>query len=179
MATRTKTKSNLDKSAVLVLNGNYEPINITSLRRAFIMILNEVVWVEESDGTIMSGKAEYKLPTVVRLRHYRRVPHFKISPSRRNILQRDDHTCQYCVKKFTPQELTLDHIMPRSRGGKSSWENLVAACYKCNHKKNDQTPEEAGMKLHRKPLSLSVHTNRHVLRSAGRKYEAWQKYLFY
>lgn len=165
--------------AVLVLNANFEPINIAPLRRAFNLVLSGTAHVEESNGQISAGQAVYLIPSVIRLVSYKRVPFFKISPSRRNILQRDNHICQYCVKKFTPQELTLDHIMPRSRGGKSSWENLVAACYKCNHKKNDQTPEEAGMALHRKPVPLSIHTNRHVLRSAGGKFEAWKKYLFY
>jgi len=165
--------------AVLILNANYEPINIAPLRRAFNLVLKGIAHVEESNGFVNAGKHQYALPSVIRLTHYRRIPHFKISPSRRNILQRDEHTCQYCVRKFSPQELTLDHIMPRSRGGKSAWENLVAACYKCNHKKNDQTPDEAGMKLHRQPVPLSIHTNRHVLRSAGRKFESWKKYLFY
>jgi 5-methylcytosine-specific restriction endonuclease McrA len=165
--------------AVLVLNANYEPINIAPLRRAFNLVLKGIAHVEEHNGIVEAGKATYKIPSVIRLMSYRRIPHFKISPSRRNILQRDDFTCQYCVKRFVAQELTLDHIMPRSRGGRSTWDNLVAACYKCNHRKNDQTPEEAGMKLHRKPVPLSIHTNRHVLRSAGKKFEAWQKYLFY
>lgn len=165
--------------AVLVLNVNYEPINIAPLRRAFNLVLKGIAYVEETNGIMEAGKFTYKIPSVIRLKHYRRIPHFKISPSRRNILQRDDNICQYCVRRFTPQELTLDHIMPRSRGGKSTWDNLVAACYKCNHKKNDNTPEEAGMVLHRKPVSLSIHTNRHVLRSAGKKFDSWKKYLFY
>lgn len=165
--------------AVLVLNANFEPINIATMRRAFNLVLKGIAHVEEHNGTVAAGKAMYKLPSVIRLMDYRRIPHFKISPSRRNIFQRDDLTCQYCVKKFSPQDLTLDHVLPRSRGGKSTWDNLVAACYKCNHKKDDRTPDEAGMKLHRRPMPLSIHTNRHVLRSAGSKFQSWQKYLYY
>lgn len=165
--------------AVLVLNANYEPINIATVKRAFSLIVKGVAHVEASCGIVRAGKYDYHIPSVIRLTSYRKIPNFRVSPSRRNIATRDDHVCQYCHKKFDYRDLTLDHIVPRCRGGKSTWDNLVAACFPCNNKKGDRTPEEAGMQLLRKPLSLSIHTNRNLLRQAGKKMNEWQPYLFY
>jgi 5-methylcytosine-specific restriction endonuclease McrA len=94
-------------------------------------------------------------------------------------LLRDRNTCQFCGAVFPSSELTLDHVVPRSRGGRSSWENLVACCYRCNNSKGDRTPEEAGLKLARRPRPFTLHTSRQLMRLIGHRDERWRKYLFY
>ena len=86
---------------------------------------------------------------------------------------------QFCGRLFPSSELTLDHVVPRSRGGRSSWENLVACCYRCNNSKGDRTPEEAGFKLARRPRPFTLHTSRQLMRLIGHRDERWRKYLFY
>jgi 5-methylcytosine-specific restriction endonuclease McrA len=99
--------------------------------------------------------------------------------SRKNILLRDRNTCQFCGHVFSSSDLTLDHVVPRSRGGSTSWDNLVACCHRCNNIKGDRTPEEAGLRLLRRPRPYNLHTNRHLMRLLGRAEEKWRKYLFY
>jgi len=99
--------------------------------------------------------------------------------SRKNILMRDRYTCQYCLRTPPGVELTLDHVIPRSRAGETTWENLVACCHGCNNKKGNRTPEEAGMKLARAPRPFSLHTSRHLMRLLGKGDDQWRKYLFY
>src|ERR671939_1036393 len=105
-----------------------------------------------------------RLPSVIRLLEYRRIPHQTRALSRKNILLRDRNTCQYCGTALGSSELTLDHVIPRSRGGQSTWENLVACCHGCNRRKGSQSPAEAGMKLLREPRSFNLHTSRHIMR---------------
>jgi hypothetical protein len=118
------------------------------------------------------------LPSVIRLVAYKHVPLRMQVTTRRNILVRDGYRCQYCGEKFRGGDLTLDHVIPRSQGGKNSWENLVACCRKDNHRKADRTPEEAGMPLKRRPLPASVHTGRFILRSMGLAVNEWGRYLY-
>jgi hypothetical protein len=118
------------------------------------------------------------LPSVIRLVVYKHVPLRMQVTTRRNILVRDGYRCQYCGEKFRGGDLTLDHVIPRSQGGKNSWENLVACCRKDNHRKADRTPEEAGMPLKRRPLPASVHTGRFILRSMGLAVNEWGRYLY-
>ena len=92
---------------------------------------------------------------------------------------RDRYTCQYCLRSSPQVDLTLDHVVPRSRSGETTWENLVACCHHCNNKKGNRTPEEAGMKLARLPRPFSLHTSRHLMRLLGRSDDQWRKYLFY
>jgi 5-methylcytosine-specific restriction endonuclease McrA len=106
---------------------------------------------------------------------YRLVPRQNHSVSRKGILLRDGFTCQYCRTKLVPAELTLDHVLPRSRGGGSVWENLVASCYPCNNRKGDRTPQEAGMPLVRPPRQLGIHAKHRLLASDS---QSWEKYLF-
>ncbi len=120
-----------------------------------------------------------QVPSVIRLLEYRRIPHQTRALSRKNILMRDRYTCQYCLKVLPAGELTLDHVIPRSRAGESAWENLVACCHHCNNRKGSRTPEEAGMKLARQPRPFSLHTSRHLMRLLGKGDEQWRKYLFY
>ena len=165
---------------VLVLNASYEPINICAARRALVLVLKGVASTEEHAGmTVHTSRASIRLPSVIRLLEYRRIPHQTRSLSRKNILMRDRYTCQYCHRTLPSAELTLDHVIPRSRHGESTWENLVACCNPCNNLKGGQTPEEAGMRLMRAPKPFSLHTSRHLMRMLGRSDEGWRKYLFY
>lgn len=118
-------------------------------------------------------------PSVIRLKRYRYIPVRMQILSRKNILARDHYSCQYCDKKLPPAELTLDHIHPQSKGGRDTWDNLVACCSPCNKKKADKTPEEAGMMLRRRPRPATVHTSRAIMRNMGSEDPIWQKYLFY
>jgi len=165
---------------VLVLNASYEPINICAARRALVLVLKGVATAEEqSHIAVRSALQSILLPSVIRLIGYRRIPHQTRSLSRKNILIRDRFTCQYCQRTLGSSELTLDHVIPRSRSGETAWENLVACCHDCNNRKGSRTPEEAGMRLSRQPRPFSLHTSRHLMRLAGKGDEQWKKYLFY
>ncbi|MFN3324853.1 MAG: HNH endonuclease [Bryobacteraceae bacterium] len=165
---------------VLVLNASYEPINICAARRAIVLVLKGVASAEEhSLSFVQSARQALRLPSVIRLLEYRRIPHQTRALSRKNILMRDRYTCQYCLKTLNSGELTLDHVIPRSRAGDSTWENLVACCHPCNNRKGNRTPEEAGMKLTRQPRPFSLHTSRHLMRLLAKSDEQWRKYLFY
>jgi 5-methylcytosine-specific restriction endonuclease McrA len=120
-----------------------------------------------------------RIPSVIRLLEYRRIPHQTRALSRKNILMRDRYTCQYCHRTMPSSELTLDHVVPRSRAGETTWENLVACCHPCNNRKGNRTPDEAGMKLARMPRPFSLHTSRDLMRLMGKADDQWRKYLFY
>jgi 5-methylcytosine-specific restriction endonuclease McrA len=165
---------------VLVLNSSFEPINVCAARRALVLVLKGVAAAEEhSNGHVHSARAAIKVPSVIRLLEYRRIPHQTRALSRKNILMRDRYTCQYCMKTMSSGDLTLDHVMPRSRKGETTWENLVACCHNCNNRKGSRTPEEAGMRLARAPRPFSLHTSRHLMRLLGKSDDQWRKYLFY
>ena len=167
-------------SPVLVLNASYEPINICAARRALVLVLKGVATPEElSSGFMHSSRQQLRVPSVIRLLEYRRIPHQTRALSRKNILMRDRYTCQYCHRTGPSSELTLDHVVPRSRSGETTWENLVACCYHCNNRKGNRTPEEAGMKLARLPRPFSLHTSRHLMRLLAHGEDQWRKYLFY
>ena len=166
---------------VLVLNASYEPINICGARRALVLVLKGVAKTEEEHGAILhAARLRIPLPSVIRLLEYRRIPHQTRALSRKNILLRDRNSCQYCGLVLPPAELTLDHVAPRSRGGLSTWENLVACCHSCNRKKgNHLLTELSGMKLLREPRPFSLHTSRHIMRMIGHSDQKWRKYLYY
>jgi len=165
---------------VLVLNASYEPINICAARRALVLVLKGVASAEEeSQAHVHSPRHAIRVPSVIRLLEYRRIPHQSRALSRKNILLRDRNTCQYCGEVLPSGELTLDHVIPRSRGGSSTWENLVACCHPCNRRKGNQFATEAGMKLMREPRAFNLHTSRHIMRLMGRSDDKWRKYLFY
>jgi 5-methylcytosine-specific restriction endonuclease McrA len=173
-------RASLMQEPVLVLNATYEPINVTAVRRAMVLMLKGVAQAEEMHNTeVHSAAHAHKVPSVIRLLAYRHIPQQSRALSRKNILLRDRNTCQFCVRMFPSSELTLDHVVPRSRGGRSSWENLVACCYQCNNSKGDRTPEEAGLKLARRPRPFTLHTSRQLMRLIGHRDERWRKYLFY
>lgn len=159
---------------VLVLNASYEPLNITSWRRAVVLLLKgKAERLEHNGKTLYAG---FPTPTVIRLLHYVQVPYKEIPLTRRNILERDRHNCQYCGYKG--EDLTIDHVIPRSRGGDDSWENLVTACVRCNVKKGSRTPKEAAMNLRvtpRRPYS-SLHFEI-VKHTRGNVNQEWKKYV--
>jgi 5-methylcytosine-specific restriction endonuclease McrA len=159
---------------VLVLNASYEPLNITSWRRATVLLIKGKAERLEYNGKFLYS--DFPMPTVIRLRHYVRVPYMEIPLTRRNILHRDSHTCQYCGN--TGDGLTLDHVMPRSRGGGDTWENIVTACVRCNVKKGCRTPQEARMPLRHLPRqpysSLYFEVTKHLKSGL---HQEWQKYV--
>lgn len=176
----TTAKRSMMHEPVLVLNATYEPINVTAVRRAMVLLLKGVAQAEEMhNAEVHSAANAHKVPSVIRLLAYRHIPQQSRALSRKNILLRDRNTCQFCGRVFSSSELTLDHVVPRSRGGRSSWENLVACCYRCNNSKGDRTPEEAGFKLARRPRPFTLHTSRQLMRMIGHRDERWRKYLFY
>lgn len=135
--------------SALVLNTTYEPISVVSARRAVVLVLNQKASVVASgSGCLHSERTTIDVPSVVRLVRYVKVPHHrKAPPTRRAILARDRHTCQYCS---APAE-SIDHVLPRSRGGTNAWENVVACCRRCNVRKADRLPHEIGLNLSRSP----------------------------
>lgn len=165
---------------VLVLNSTFEPINVCTTRRAIVLILKGIAHAEErSERMFHSARASLPAPSVIRLTGYVHIPFERKSLSRKNILLRDHNTCQYCSRALSPAELTLDHVIPKSRGGNSNWDNLVACCKRCNNRKGNALPEEANMKLMKRPQAFSLHVNRQIMRYLGRSDATWRKYLFY
>ncbi len=165
---------------VLVLNATYEPINVTAARRALVLVLKGVATTEEENGSfIHSARMVIRIPSVIRLTQFRRIPHQRRALSRKNILLRDRYSCQFCGRVLPAHELTLDHVIPRSRGGHTDWDNLVACCHACNNQKGDRLPEEAGLKLLRTPRPFTLHTSRQIMRMVGSSDKKWRKYLFY
>jgi len=141
----------VDHARVLVLNQTYEPINICNARRAIrLMLLGKAESVEADGFLIRSELLEFRLPVVIRLLRFIQLPRRGEIPfSKKNICRRDGYTCQYCGASGS--ELTIDHVVPRSRGGRSTWGNVVCSCRPCNARKGDRLPGEAGMSLRRKP----------------------------
>lgn len=139
---------------VLILNQDYSALSICSVPKAFLLVyLNKAELVAESElYKLHTVRAEYPMPTVIRLHRYINLPFKGIMLTRQNIFKRDGHRCQYCG---THEELTLDHVMPKSRGGKTNWDNLATACKRCNSRKGDFTPEEAEMNLRQRPYKPS------------------------
>jgi 5-methylcytosine-specific restriction endonuclease McrA len=164
-------------SVVLLLNADYEPLNVCDLRRAFRLVFGAKAEVIEYDHTEIRTPTEVlRAPSVIRLQYRIRRPRPRIRLSRREVFARDAHICQYCGVRT--QQLTLDHVLPRHRGGEHSWVNLVAACGACNHRKGGRRPEEAGMKLRKRPLeptydSYSVYSSY----LADPRNEAWRDYI--
>jgi 5-methylcytosine-specific restriction endonuclease McrA len=167
-------------SQVLVLNASYEPIHVCGVKRAIILIVKGLARSEQNTSEKMhSPSTAFPVPAVIRLVHYVKIPYRKKVYSKKHIYLRDNYTCQYCGLPGQPQELTLDHILPQSRGGKSVWENLVTCCRKCNSKKKDQTPREAEMQILNKPKPINSYFYLHLVRSKGQHNHYWKKYLFY
>jgi len=137
-----RRRASLMQEPVLVLNATYEPIKRHGGATAMVLMLKGVAQAEElHNSEVHSASHAHRVPSVIRLLAYRHIPQQSRALSRKNILLRDRNTCQFCGGVFPSSELTLDHVVPRSRGGRSSWENLVACCYRCNNGKGDRTPK--------------------------------------
>jgi len=159
---------------VLVLNQNYEPLNVCRVKRAIVLILNGKAEVlENNSNLIQSPSFSMKSPSVVRLVYMVKRPRPQVKLTRRRVFIRDNYTCQYCGKET--RELTLDHVIPRHLGGEHSWENVVSACKACNYRKAGRTPQEAGMKLLKKPTRPSL-ASRYVVYPFQIPPE-WRKYI--
>jgi 5-methylcytosine-specific restriction endonuclease McrA len=167
---------------VLLLNQTYEPLGTVSVARAIIMNLKGSVTVEEWDGdrVLRSAHEEFQVPSVIRRRNYINVRRRREASGmkRMRIYMRDKFRCQYCGEKKVAAELTLDHIMPRSRGGDNSPLNIVTACGACNNRKSDRTPAEARMPLLTSQSALRVKLERVVLCHYAEARGEWRKYLF-
>lgn len=167
---------------VLLLNASFEPLGTIGMARAIRLIWNKNAELVERDGNrlLRSIKHSFECPSVIRLVHYINVRRRRSASSglRMKIFIRDRFRCQYCGLKGTALDLTLDHIVPRSRGGKSSPDNLCASCIPCNQRKGDRTPTEARMPLLSNPSALWFDLDQAVLRHAAEARPEWRKYLF-
>lgn len=165
---------------VLVLNKGYVPVNVITAQRAMTLIFKgAAAVVTPSSRFIRTGLGnKVPVPSVIRLENYNRVPTVNRTLSRKNIFLRDRHRCQYCRKQFTSNQLTLDHVIPRSRGGGNGWTNVVAACFPCNNKKGSRTPDEAGMPLKHRPAMIGIH-GKHRLMADAAEDPAWEPFLFF
>jgi 5-methylcytosine-specific restriction endonuclease McrA len=145
--------ANVNATRVLILNASYEPLHVCSVKRAVALLMHDIAErVEDSEKVLRSPSQIFPVPSVIRLKRFvKRPPRQRVAFNRKNVFRRDDHTCQYCLEKSN--DLTLDHVLPRSRGGGTTWENVVACCRRCNAQKRDRTPEEARMLLRRNPFA--------------------------
>lgn len=180
-------------TAVLVLNRHYQPVHVTSVKRAFALLYQGVAkaldnqfrlyefqdWAELSAAghdAISTVRGTIRVPRVLVLQAYEYLPRGRVRFSRLNIYARDGDTCQYCGRQLPRSELNLDHVVPRSQGGKTSWENVVCSCIDCNLKKGGRTPEQAGMKLLKRPVRPRWTP---LFRGASKKvtYREWLPFL--
>lgn len=158
----------------LVLNAGYEPLAIVSFKRALVLVLNEkaVVVAHDAEHPVCSSSGEWERPSVILLGRYVRVPTGRAVPvSRRGVLRRDHQRCAYCDGAAS----TVDHVIPRSRGGADSWENLVACCLRCNNSKGDRTPHEMGWSLRFTPKP--PHGTAWLVRGADKPLPQWEEFL--
>jgi 5-methylcytosine-specific restriction endonuclease McrA len=179
---------------VLVLNRSFQPVRITTARHGFTLLYLgraraldrtyephdfhqwSALAVAAEDEAIGTPRGRIRVPRVLLLSGYNRVPHAPLRLSRRNIFLRDAFTCQYCGRRPGTRELNLDHVMPRSRGGRSTWENLVTSCRDCNLTKGWATPDEAGMLLKTRPTRPGWSTAL-VMAAPTRRYVEWEPFL--
>jgi 5-methylcytosine-specific restriction endonuclease McrA len=192
------------EASVLVLNKMFMAVHVISVRRAFCLLCKELAEVvslegdrfttydftswrelstyrdqffgEEDDDWVRTVNSEIRVPRVIRLFGYDKLPKQTVKFNRRNIFARDHNLCQYCGKKYPTAELSLDHVVPRSQGGLNTWENIVCACVSCNVRKGGRTPKQAHMTLIRKPEKpkRSPVLN---LKLTQKKYRSWQAFL--
>ena len=161
---------------VLLLNANYEPLNVCNIRRAVsLILLGKAEVIEGSEAQLHTSEGDLKVPSVVKMRYHVRRPIPKLRLSRHSVLARDNFTCQYCG---STRDLTIDHVVPRWMGGPCTWENLVACCRRCNLKKGDKTPMGANMKLRttpKRPHYVPYLSLQKYMRAMQR--DEWQFYL--
>ncbi len=193
------------EASVLVLNKLFMAVHVVTVKRAFCLLFKDIAevvvledgqymtydfatWREVSefkaknferaadDDWVRGATFELQAPRVIRLLDYDRVPKQSVKFNRRNIFARDGNQCQYCGKKFPTSELSLDHVMPRSQAGGTTWENIVCACVDCNVRKGGRTPKQANMALIRKP-EKPKRSPLLVMKLSQRKYRSWQNFL--
>ena len=163
------------KMKTLKLDSTYRPVGVIDCLEALVLcIVGKATAVEEYEDEIYSPSVTFKIPSVIVLKNVVKFISRSIRATRNNIIWRDKNTCQYCGYVGTSSNLTLDHVLPKSRGGDNSWLNLVTCCKKCNQKKRDRTPEEADMKLLNKPVKPK-HT---VLKNINEVQPIWNIYLW-
>ena len=161
---------------VLILNQSYEPLTICNIKKAIILIYlgKAELILEDGRKNLRSVSGVYPWPSIIRLSHFIAIPYKKVVLTRKNILRRDSYKCSYCGRSDLP--LTIDHVIPKARGGSDSWENLVCACTSCNNKKGDRTPDEANLNLLNKPFKPS-----HIMfikNVVGKLDDNWKPYLY-
>ena len=166
-----------ENTKTLKLDSSYRPLEIMDATEALVLcLIGKAYAIENYAKEIRSVSEKFKLPAVIVLTRYVKFK-FKIMKCRRtNVIWRDNNQCQYCQRQFESVLLTIDHVVPKSKGGQNTWTNLVAACKKCNQKKGDRTPDQAGMKLIKQPIKPRTS----VLRTIGKKEIStlWENYLW-
>ena len=161
---------------VLVLNQNFEPLNVCPVRRAFVLVSNgKAEVIEEGDVVLHTSSRQYICPSVIRLLYLIKRVQPVAKLTRRELFLRDNFTCQYCGKQT--KDLTIDHVLPRHRGGPHRWENLVSACKTCNHRKGGRLPDEAHMKLLREPRQPHVSRYYWVYQHLHTADDTWIKFI--
>ena len=166
----------------LVLNATYEPLRVVPWQKAITLLFQgKVEVIAVYDREIRGVTVRVRLPSVLRLlRHVRMKRSFADVPfSRANVYARDEHTCQYCGDRFSPSQLTFDHVVPVARGGRKEWENIVTCCIPCNRRKGDRLPERAGLRLVRRPRRPSAHPHLTLSLGVHRAPESWRHYLYW
>jgi 5-methylcytosine-specific restriction endonuclease McrA len=177
----------------LVLNRNWQPIGVMTVAKTLVKVFNETARIVDPvdyqqytwedwaklrpaphELCIRSNRFQIRVPEVVSLTRYDRMPSNSVTFSRRNVFKRDRFTCQYCGRQPGSEELTIDHVVPRAQGGTSSWENCVLACIDCNASKADRTPVQARMKLHRAPARPHW---RPLYATHGARIDSWSKFI--
>ena len=165
----------MSNSAVLVLNQNYEPLNVCNARRAFVLVdRGKAEILEHAEGVIRSALHSFPKPSVIRLIYMIRRPRPQMRLTRKEIFVRDRYTCQYCGKET--RDLTIDHVLPRHRGGRQTWENLASACRGCNHRKAGRTPQEARMVMLAQPKRLPA-SSYYMFHQYLDAQEGWRKFI--
>lgn len=180
---------------VLVLNRQFQPVQITRARRAFVLLFGGSAHAVDRDGetydfdlwrltppsndddTIPIVGGSLRIPRVLHLQRYDRLPKNHVRLTRRNLLLRDENRCQYCARTPPLRDLNIDHVMPRSRGGPDTWENLVVACRRCNLVKGRRTPDEARMRLLRVPKQPYWPLSLQIAMRVGQLYKEWEPFL--
>jgi 5-methylcytosine-specific restriction endonuclease McrA len=172
---------------VLLLNGRtWEPLSVITIPRAINLLLAEkAIVVEQTDQFLRTVRDRFQVPSVIALRSYVNVPRRQAHWSRRGVLVRDSYTCIYCGaqpgsvtkgKGLVKSDFTVDHVIPKSRGGKDLWGNTACACYACNHRKGDRLPHEAGMRMLWEPKTPRTS---YLVVAVGSGHEAWKRYIEY
>lgn len=166
--------------SVLLLNGG-SPINVVPLRKALSILRRGKAVVVQYFGDRELGLVEGKrqIPSIISLEPYRFIPHRMVAVNKRNVMLRDHNLCQYCGRQVTTTTGTVDHVLPTSRGGTNTWDNVVCSCRRCNNRKDDKTPNEVGMRLRVDPSEVAVPDQSLYIRGYLNKpeYQLWSKYF--